>query len=737
MKLTQRIVLAGFILASLAGPAAREARAESIVPLTSERTGLVVYIGCGDAYFVRWARPHKGTIVHGLDTSARSVATVNEQIARLGVSGRMSAAVFDGKHLPYIDSVVNMLIAPKGHNVSRDEILRVLAPGGKAIVHQGDDPKMFTKPRPKTIGDWTHYLQGPGNNAVAQDTAVGPPRHMQWLAAPRWTRTHHGLNTVSAVVTAGGRIFSIIDSATPANKGVPGKWSIVARDAFNGVRLWTKKIDSWVIHPRFRSGPPQVTRLLVTGENRVYAPLGLGEPITVMDAATGKTLAVYSDTVGAEELILTGKTLLTLKSDGVPAHAAGHPKFKGKPAAPTTKTIVATNIATGKTLWQWTCEGGSPMPETLGSDGKRAFIQIGQGVACIDMTSGKVAWTYGPSKPTARGRSTAAKKAKPANGKPKPPRRRRPAPRMSFGKSTLVISDGVVLCNLSAGLTAISADKGEKLWVGDKGMGFHAPMDVFVINGVVWTGSHVRDSVAPPPVDDFSVGRDLKTGKVLKRNTIAVDLQTAGHHHRCYREKATVRYIITGKRGFEMMDMSGDEHSRNNWVRGTCQYGMMPANGLTYAPPHSCGCYMEAKLWGFWALAPASKAVADKQRIIPDAKRLTKGPAFGKINPQSAIRDPQSNWPQYRRDVRRSGVTATVVPAALKQLWKIDLGKKLTSPVVAGGKVIVAAVDAATVYALDEKTGKIAWRVTVGGRVDSAPAIHDGLVLFGCADGWV
>jgi len=261
-------------------------------------------------------------------------------------------------------------------------------------------------------------------------------------------------------------------------------------------------------------------------------------------------------------------------------------------------------------------------------------------------------------------------------------------------------------------------------------------MDVFVIGGVVWQGIHPRDSVAPPPVDDFSAGRDLHTGKVVSRNTVMVDLQTAGHHHRCYREKATDRYILSGKRGVEMMDLTGDAHSRNNWVRGTCQYGILPANGLLYAPPNSCGCYMESLLHGFWALAPASgKASA---RPASAAPRLEKGPAFGAINPQSAIHNPQSkDWPQLRHDALRSGVAATALPGKLKRAWRVEVGGRLTQPVVAGGKVIVASVDAGTVHALDEKTGRAVWTYAAGGRVDSPPAIHNGMVLFGSADGRV
>ena len=63
-------------------------------------------------------------------------------------------------------------------------------------------------------------------------------------------------------------------------------------------------------------------------------------------------------------------------------------------------------------------------------------------------------------------------------------------------------------------------------------------------------------------------------------------------------------------------------HTRNNWLRGTCQYGIMPANGLVYVPSHSCGCYPESKLWGFWALAAARPTVTDEKRQRPDGQRL-------------------------------------------------------------------------------------------------------------------
>ena len=60
------------------------------------------------------------------------------------------------------------------------------------------------------------------------------------------------------------------------------------------------------------------------------------------------------------------------------------------------------------------------------------------------------------------------------------------------------------------------------------------------------------------------------------------------HHHRCYRNKATCRYLVLGRSGVEFVDLKTGEGEPHHWVRGTCQYGVMPCNGLLYVPPDSC-----------------------------------------------------------------------------------------------------------------------------------------------------
>jgi len=42
------------------------------------------------------------------------------------------------------------------------------------------------------------------------------------------------------MVSAGGRVFYIVDEVSRASTGSPPLWFLVARDAFNGVELWRR-----------------------------------------------------------------------------------------------------------------------------------------------------------------------------------------------------------------------------------------------------------------------------------------------------------------------------------------------------------------------------------------------------------------------------------------------------------------------------------------------------------------
>jgi outer membrane protein assembly factor BamB len=117
--------------------------------------------------------------------------------------------------------------------------------------------------------------------------------------------------------------------------------------------------------------------------------------------------------------------------------------------------------------------------------------------------------------------------------------------------------------------------------------------------------------------------------------------------------------------------------------------------------------------------------------------RLEKGPAYGLIDlrPSSLQLRTSSDWPTYRHDARRTGATTNSVPADAAPLWATLLKAPLTPPVVAASRVLVAAKDEHSLYALRAGDGSVAWTFTAGGRIDSPPTTHGDCTVFGCTDG--
>ena len=725
------------IRAMVAAPA-DESLARRIGASASLQGGLIVHVGCGEGALTTALRLDERFLVHGLDTSPANVARARAHIAGNALNGSVTVSRFDGIRLPFPDNLVNLVVVTTGKcEVPAEELLRALAPGGTAAIKQEgnedllariphrlpfvvDGLALFTKPVPDDTDEWTHFLHDATGNAVASDTRVGPPRYMQWLARPDWTRNHHTLASISSVVSAGGRIFTIVDEGPPASLSVPGVWSLTARDAFNGKLLWKRPFDSWAWHRHgFRSGPVQLPRTLVTDGDRVYAPLGLGAPAAALDAASGETLRQYQGTEGAEELVLANGALYVVVGAPGPEQAGVGPKKARKTPFPNTKSILAFSADTGAKLWAWPDAGSTQLtPLTLAVSGQRAFIQDGQHVVALDAGKGGELWRSEPFD------TPLAKPPQKLQGKGK----RRGLGMRSAGWSvaTLVVSEDVLMWADGKKARALSVSDGRPLWSCECKPSFKSPVELMVIDGLVWLGP------------EFGQGRDLHTGEVKKTNNLAQLVWTAGHHHRCYRNKATDRYIMTAKRGIEFLDLVDGEHSRNNWVRGLCQYGIMPCNGLIYAPSHACGCYMEAKLYGFWALAPSRTdrpAPDDQPKAEP---RLTRGSAYPLNPPPSTLHPPPSSaWPTYRGNTLRSGSTTTPLPTELKPLWRTEAGSTLSAPVSAQGVVLVAAVDEHRIVALDARTGKSRWAFTAGGRVDSPPTIHEDTAVFGCSDGCV
>ncbi|MFQ6130499.1 MAG: PQQ-binding-like beta-propeller repeat protein [Armatimonadota bacterium] len=702
-------------IGSLIALADRDAiSARDILAATGVKGGLIVHLGSGDGKLTAALRANDSYLVHGLDPDPRNIERARQHLRSLGLYGKVSVEQWDQERLPYADNLVNLVVWEKPGKVSTSEVRRVLAPNGVAYINLGDRWTKTVKPRPTEIDEWTHYLHDASNNAVAQDSVVGPPRHMQWVGSPRWSRHHDRMASMSALVSTGGRIFYILDEGPTASIQLPPQWMLIARDAFNGTILWKRPISSW--HPYlypFKSGPAYLPRRLVAVGDRVYVTLGLEAPLTALDAATGKTIRTYRGTRATEEVIASEGVLFLLVNE-MPVdwrefkplvNNIGEEKSRVArdwPWDEKPRRIMAVRADSGKALW----EQESPVvPLTLAADERRVVFHDGEKIVCLDRRNGEAMWR---SEPVSR----------------------RPSIVTGFGPTLVLYEDVVLFSGGDRRQAGLSAETGQILWTADHPpSGHNSPEDLLVVDGLAWSGA-----IANTRNSGVFQGLDIHTGEV--KSEFAPDVETYWFHHRCYRSKATENYLLPSRTGIEFVDPRAKHWEIHHWVRGGCIYGIMPCNGLVYAPMHDCACYPEAKLYGFNALAPESASL-QVPREVPDGERLERGPAYGARVSGPSAAAAQDDWPTYRHDAVRSGFTKTSVPPRLKPAWRADLGGQLSTAVIAGGRVFVASVDMHTVQALDASSGDVLWSYTTGGRVDSPPTVHEGRVLFGSADGWV
>ena len=172
------------------------------------------------------------TQIHALVSDSDRLAGFRDGIIEEGVYGDVSADHFTGDELPYIDNLINLLVAEDLGEVPMAEVLRVLVPQGVAMIKRGDSWEKVIKPRPEEIDEWSHYLHDATGNSVAHDDVVGPPRHLQWVGSPRWSRHHDRMASMSALVSTAGRMFYVMDEGSRVSIQLPPKWKLIARDAF-------------------------------------------------------------------------------------------------------------------------------------------------------------------------------------------------------------------------------------------------------------------------------------------------------------------------------------------------------------------------------------------------------------------------------------------------------------------------------------------------------------------------
>ncbi|MEX0716531.1 MAG: PQQ-binding-like beta-propeller repeat protein [Planctomycetaceae bacterium] len=675
--------------------------------------GLAVQVGGDDLSLPVDLAKTGRFLVQALAFDELATNTARERLLAARIYGLASADRLPGEgKLPFTENLVNLLIVAgqPARKVAAGELFRVMAPNGKFVAHPGlfkrddlraagfdelrelEDGRLIArKPWPTEMDEWSHPRHLADGNAVSADTLVGPPRRVRWLAGP-W----HEVNTL---VTAGGRNFYA---------------GLVARDSFNGLRLWERDASPRAPRGGFTTKGAPGSALPVAGDGQLFA--FSRNKLEALDGATGSPVREFKDAGTPHELLYEDGVVLSVDR----------------------LALRAFDAATGRKMWEW--DAVDPDCVVAG-DGMVAFVE-GSGrlgskakptAAALSLKEGSLLWQKKFPWLAAQGKWDV------------------PVSRCVYHKGVLAYETSTLNDDAGGnGLHLVSAENGNTIL--DKpflpGMNHRRQSRAMFIGNRLWFLHGGKDEEKNRVATKIS-GVDFLTGEVK-------DTFDAGLAH-CFPPVATPKYIFSGE--LDLTDLSSGKVDANRITKAACgqENGWLPANGLIYLSPKHCVCW--PMLRGYAALAPerpqGNSAVrsAEEERNDPAAAfPLERGSAAA---PRLDV-ESDGDWPIYRHDPWRSGATRAKAPSKLEPQWtaRFDdlavagpitedwkenpfVNGPITAPVAARGLVYVARPDAHEVAAVDAATGDVRWRFIANGRVDTPPTIHRGLCLFGSKSGTV
>jgi outer membrane protein assembly factor BamB len=712
------IALAFIVLPATLRAGDDSAAAKAIVEASGIRTGLCIHLGCGrteSPALTAALAENSEMLVHGLALDDAALERTRAAIDARGVAGRALAEKLVEKSLPYLPdlarlAVVEDLNALAASGISKEELMRVLCPGGALCVKASDKWTVTVKARPKEMDEWTHPHHGPDENMASNDKAFTFPISLRWIDGLPNNRGGFGeCAATRAVVLAGGRCFTI--SVEDLGNGPAQKQSayLMARDAFCGLPLW--KLSCEGSYGRVELDWRNVWPLVATDKKAYTAR---GNEVLLIDAATGKIETTCPTKYQPRRLVLLDKTLIAAcwekTEDSHAKDGFENDDIRGVWWPAGGGSVEAFDPETGKPRWSL------PLTAlTLAASDGTAYLMTQKGnppterdLVAVDLATGKEKWhlpytTFGEEPDTALNfagpNCVVISKTKSKSKR---------------GVFVLNAADGKVLYSIPN--TIARCIIGNELWCTDNRYDLKTGKSVPGCGlGATYAGTNVIGGCIPPIV-------------------------VGGHY-------------ITGSRGcsyLELPENVAKPPAKLTYLaaRGACIQGMVPANGMLYTAQNNCAC-IGAQVGGFLGIGPSGDS--PKADEFQKPRPVEKGPAFGAVEAPSAA----SDWPAYRHDAQRSAGANGKVPESLQVLWKMPLAKAgegafadawnsrigspqpLTAPIVAAGMVVVAGFNSGQVMALAPDSGKKIWTATLAGRIDSPPTYHNGLLLVGCHDGWV
>ena len=582
-----------------------------------------------------------------------------------------------------------------GAKVPRAEALRILRPGGKAIL----GAETATKPFPEGADEWAHPYHGPDNNPQSKDTIARGPYLSKFLSEP-W---YSAMPQFS--VFAGGRVFKIFGERTSTQAHWESLDSFVALNAWNGTLLWRRKLPETFMFHR---------NTLVATNDVVY--LADAVSCKAFDAATGEVKEEIVVPDGLSDgpvwkwMALEDGVLYALVGEKEPSvevvkgdrfRGAGWPWWKiDDYKFGFGRTLMAMDVRTKKVLWHVRDEQPLDARAMCMTAGRIFVYSDRKFLAAIDQKTGKQLWRTTDEKLLA-----AIDKHDPAQFAYKG------FASTSFAKCT---DKAIYFAGPTRNrIVAASAEDGKLLWTHE--------------------GGNYQLLIRPEAV--YALGGSREDGPSLKLHPMTGEtIAKFGHRVACTRATANADTIfVRGGRGGSTA--AYDVRSADikpgliSPMRPACQDGVVVANGQLYWGPWICRC--DTTQVGVIALAPAgdfehgAKAAEDRLETAPAA-------AVGPV--EVTDRD----WPTYRRDNGRSGRSPLAVPTEVSQQWMFEPSQAnvSTAPIASAGGVYVAGSDG-VVRAIDSATGKLRWSYATGGWIKFSPSLWEGRLYVGSGDGWV
>ncbi|HUS91880.1 MAG TPA: PQQ-binding-like beta-propeller repeat protein [Phycisphaerae bacterium] len=703
-------------------PAAGAVTVEDVLQAAGAPRGVAVVLGDGQCRLaLELARKSELTVFVPLADPA-AVRAAREAADAAGMYGsRIFVAQGAPGRIGLAENVADVLAVAAGDAPPKAEALRVLRPGGKALL----GGEQWVKPVPDGADAWSHSYHGPDNNAQSDDRLARAPYLTQFVSQPRY-----GPAPQSAVA-AGGRIFMAFGHVAWHQREEPWMNTLVALNGYNGTVLWKRALPKGIMVDR--------NTMIATPETLYLAD---HESCKLIDPATGEVrgeIAPPADATGGtfwKWMALDGGVLYALVGPAEPMDddARWRRTAHGWPWGGISKgyndnqyawgfapTLLAIDPATKKVLWQH--KSDRPMDSRmLCMKAGRIFIgSFGHFLACLDARTGKALWQKDAS--SDGDYFQAMGKFSPGHGY-----------RTGWKSTTYARCTDKALYLMGPQLdtlTAVSAEDGYALW------SLPAKINVHVIvrpEGLYTIGA--QNTKGETRKLDPMTGKVLATYDVWRRA--------------CTRATGSPDGILfRASGGTARLDAETGKVQCISPMRPSCTVGVVIAHGQLYWLPWVCDCNLQ--MFGAICLGPAGDfrfdaPATDAERLETldeqtQAERRAAAAKQKKPGPGPSDRRRQVDWATYLGNNARMAQTAwppLQAPEEAALLWehKPQRPCEPTAPVLVGGLAYLAGRDG-VVRALRMGDGKEAWRAYTGGAVFFPPTIAaNGRAFVGSADGW-